>query len=635
MPPKRSAGGAPPRAPTLIVTTQSRRRKVKTAPQTVTVVQRTTKPRRRKHQSAKKVTGAQTGWFLLGEFHITASSQPGPATTLLLHPTEFPGTPYHTACSHHTHRRELSWQLDIQVTTASNTGFRGAVMLCPDPRMDPNTMTSSLVWSAVLSGYGAMMTSTGTGRQKATLRAPQTTNELSNAPPPRGSTSWVGFALGTLVVYVLEPPIGLTADSRVTITVLARPNLQLLYPMSGFLAWADNGGNPGPEPVGAGWSCTIDNPGTDTIATNSHTASASLAGGKYWRLDNTRPTWCKGPLWVFAIYAADHQATGWQDNDSQPHDPRYFVVWREGGSSTTQVIGFQHWDDARNQCDGYYTSVPHGAELCIRYTGADPHWDERWEGLSQGSTITFSLLYKNSQAYMIWDVNSPNNNNSLRPRGLPPVPALGPPPQATRAVPTGATVPLPPNPAATLPTGLTATLAGFRAQLQELTQALQRLSANSQQQTPPSMPSSSSQEGTPVDPPSPPLTTSGLASALSQPCLRQPSTAFSPIMRPSPAPSTGWPVWYPEPLRPQTAPPPPASSWSPFWPVPTGATPQPTGAARLPSTWESPACPGCDDPMCEDCFEDVEEDVAVPIPSTINSVDSLVNALSRLGGTDV
>lgn len=623
MPPKRK-----PRQPlaqaAVSVTTRTRRPKGQTPAQP-----RPTKSRRGKPR------GLNLPWFLLGQFSVTSDQGPGPMETLLLHPTEFPDTPYATACSHHTHRVEHMWEFKTEVTTASNTGLRAALVLLPDPRLDPNSLTPPIVWSAVLAGQGAMMTSTGQGNKSAKLTAPPTTHMLSNAAPPQGVTSWVGFAIGSLVIFLLEPPIGITGTSKVNITVLARPVMTLHYPLSGFMAWTQSAVQPTPQ--GAGWSFTI-GPQANPMTLNSHTASASLAGGCYWQLDNTRPSWCSGDLWVYGVYSCDHQGYDWQDNDSQSHNPNYYVIWRESGSTVTQVIGFRDFRDARNQVDGYYTAVPHGAELCIVYSNSTVQYRDRFEGLTSGGTVHMTLVYKHPSAYLIWTIQSTNN----RPRAL-----AAPPPRhsanapdlpesllspATRAVQIGRTEQSSQNPAATLVSGLTDLVRGLQGQLQDLTRELQELKASSPQPTPP-LRQSLQNPGTPVDgppstnpfrnsmPPAGPSNPPALQSLTTTPQMPWPWSRSESSLQASR-------VCY-------SAPPTLLSPSNPFLDLADGTMQRPTGCRQLPPTWELPACPGCQDLECDDCFEDADEESVITLPSHIGSVESLVAALSRLGGTDV
>lgn len=531
-------------------------------------------------------------WFLLGEFKVSSSQAPGPLEEILLHPTEFPTSPYATQTAHHTHRREKHWQLEIQVTTATNTGFRAAAILLPDPQMVTRNIPPGLIWSAVLNGTGAMMSSTGTGHTRAKLRVPQTTGLLSNAPPP--GPNWTGFAAGSLIIYLLDPPIGLTGTSEVNITILARVDMDLVGPMAGFSAWAAQvDPKPGPPGPGGSWVINVSDP-EQSMAVNDHVGSAWLAGGYYWRLDNTRPSWAKGELWVGGVYKASHAAKDWQDNYAQRKTPIYFVIWREPGSETTQVVGFENLRDAKNQADGHTGSVPPQAECCLYYhDGGTAKWPEKWEGIVAGTQLAFTLEYKGENAWLLWKAN---NSQSMRPRILGEGQGL----QNSRLWSPGqigGTGPWWPNhPPTTLATStqpqlsLQPDIAALQQECNQLRTLCRQLSGLSVHSPLP--------PGTPVDPPTPP--SSPLRSGSSTPSWTQWWDALATLRG-----------------RPKT---PPSSSKT------SGIT-----------SPDAPRCRGCKNLDCDDCFEDMpplegeEGDPELmalgaappPTPSSVTSQDML------------
>lgn len=327
---------------------------------------------------------------------------PGVLANQILHPTEFPNSPYASACAHHTHRREFSWEIKCYVTTAANTGFRACAIILPNPEVaNTSSLPQELVWSAIQTRSATMMTSTGTGAATARIRVPTTTGQLSNAAPP--SSTYVGFCSGSIAVVLLNAPIGVTANTSVTITVLGRVSMQVLGPMTGFMAWA-NTPTPGPSPTPSpGFSLIVANPATDNVPINSHTASAWLAGGCYLHLPATRPTWANGALWSFAVYTADHQGINWQDNDSQSFEPYFYTVWHEPASGVIQVVGFANRNYAQLQAEGETGAIPHGAELCITYQNKQVPWNTRFENMATtNATIHFSLVYKGKNASQLW-----------------------------------------------------------------------------------------------------------------------------------------------------------------------------------------------------------------------------------------
>lgn len=614
-------------------------------------------PRRVRRTKGQSVTGPRRRrsnagpWFLMSEFHVNASMAPGPIGKLLLHPTMFPNTPYQSQCSNHTHRREHGWDIDIQVTTAASTGFRAAVVILADPQFVDTPLPNSMIWSAVLSNQGAMMTSTGTGMSRTRLQVPAVTTRLSNASIPAGASSIVGFSAGYLTVHLLDPPIGITGDSSVRVTVLGRVKLTVEGPMSGFLQWTTNHGgapHPAPGPTSA-WTVKPVAP-NKTMPTNDHIGSAWLAGGFYLKMPtSSQSNWMEaswsGTVMVFGVYTCSHQGVDWQDNRSETFEPNYYVMWQEPGSWVCQVVGFVDYNDAKNQADGHTGMIGGGKELCLRYhNGRDPQWDQRFEGVTAGQDITFTLVYKGSRAWEYWKSNNTSNF------------AAGPGAVGARAT-------LPPNyPCApTTATPLSSStqvqhlVDSLTRQLQDCQRVIQTLQRESQTSRPRWHPSLASlPEGSSVDPPmwehhlTPSLPPSSSASTpawiewwngLPQPPrLSRPQTANCPRLTPdlqsclptrsaSAPPSCSMDL-----LSPMRPPPSEATSH----PAPGDGTQAATGSNNLPREPALPECPGCNDPTCDDCFTDEEDDsTSVQLPSTIGSVESLVDALSRLGASTV
>lgn len=537
---------------------------------------------------------------------------PGPLEIILLHPTTFPNTPYNTQCQHHTHRREHLWEVDIRVTTAANTGFRASVLFLADPRLIGKQLPADIIWSAVLNHTGAIATSTGTGSTKARFHVPSTTPLLSNAYIPDGAGANVtGFAAGTVVVYLLDPPIGITGNSHVIVTVLARVKLTQVGPITGYMNWTTQsspGPGPGPvpppQPTQEGFRLSVG--GSQIIPLNAHSASAWLAGGCYWKLPEAPGADFKGEILGFSVYQiVNHAAYNWMDNDRTEKTPRYLVTWEEPGSAIHQVVGFENYNDAKNQADGETGLVPHGAECCIIYNWADVKWAERFQGMTDASTdMNFQLVYRSSQAVSWW--KQPAARKVFPPRGsqLP----------ATSPAPTGRTAGYSLNQPSTTVDGLTREIAS----LQNIVRDLQNSCLELMNTLPPSRACSEPDHhrGTPL---------SWLRSLSPFTGLRAQSTSpahLSPTQLPTPLESSvdSWTSW-----------PDPSISSRPHSAPAAETTQPPTGCRQLPCDWALPECPGCDNPDCDDCFED---DV-VTLPSSIGSVDSLVGALSRLGGTDV
>lgn len=350
------------------------------------------KPRPRPNPSRPSPTESRE-WWMLGEFAATSSTSPGVLETVMLHPSTFPLTPYAAACAHHTHRRELLWEFDVHVTGASTTGVRAAVGVIPDPNWDPRAVSRSMMWGMVGNGMATMISGNGTGSKRATLSVRGATDRLSNAQPTE--RNWLGFSSGIFCVMLLDPVQGVTAEFKVSIVVLARVRLVVHSPVPGFMAWASNY----VEPQGSKYWMKVQN--QQNMPLNSHTASAWLAGGKYLLMTQSAAGATMAPKWVaFGVYTASHHAFNWENNDSQSKDPRYFVLWHEPGSGVLQMIGFENLPTAQAQAAGSTGLVPHGTELCVSYSG-EARWGNRFEGLSDNTTIQFTLIWKAGNAYEV------------------------------------------------------------------------------------------------------------------------------------------------------------------------------------------------------------------------------------------
>lgn len=672
----------------------ARRRKVKPAPASQPLPRRRRRkvnnnaPPRRRTRSAGPRSGPRgSPWWLLGEFKVHSGNSPGKLSTTLLHPSNFPNTPYGTQCAHYTHRRERRWEIEVRVTTAASTGFRAAVLLVGDPRFLPDEVPSELVWSAILNNSGAMATSTGQ-RQRARLQIPPSVNWLSNTRPTSG-VNMTGMCAGSLVVYLLDPPIGLTGNSEVIITVLARVQLQLSGPMVGFTAWSGGSLRPGDEdnhpPPIPGGEMVIRAPSvTDNVPENGHTATAWLAGGIYQKVypNGHLET---GQLWSYSVYMVSNtRAVGWENNRIQRADPRFLVTWNEPGSGIIQFVGFVDWRAAKAQADGLTGAVPAGAELCLRYSSHNIPWNHVYAlGSTAGPySINFDCIYRAHNAKKWWENAAAGAATFTVPTATPATayPRYGPfdqpasTYQPTSHVQLGTTEASLMNPPPT-------TVLGLQPELNSLSERIASLQQLFESLAPPSEPSRQQQQSNlpqpPESQPQPVQSAWGSLSSLAMSLLSRrqsppPPPPCSPSSSPCAAPSqrphhglplgTNWP-----PSRPQSAPVLPSSyttqnnnlerpatsdlsslsnrphlepsslsstSYSNVWQHPSGTTPQLTGSEQLPCEWELPECPGCDDPTCDDCFEDDDTDT-VTIPSAIGSVDSLIGALSRLGGSEV
>lgn len=517
----------------------------------------------------------------------------GPLRTVVLHPTLFPDTPYATQCAHHTHRVETRWHLDIRVTAAATTGLRAAVLFMADPRMGARELPSGVVWSAVLNGQGTIASSTGNGQTKTSFHLPRTTQALSNAAiDPSLGANLSGFAAGAVCIHLLDPPIGLTNTTSVNITILAKVELRLQGPITGFMAWSGTpipGPGPGPHPAPQptdGFTVTI--PPTDNIPLNSHTASAWLAGGMYWRLPDAPGGDFSGSIWTFSVYQnRGNAAMHWENNDQAERDPRYFVTWEEPGSGVLQVVGFENYQDAYNQATGHTGLVAHGVECCISYNNNTVKWEDRFQGLAGSTTavpLRFDLVIKAPGAKQWW--KGTGNNAVPRERQAPHLNPLFLPPQAPSSLgKPGATQHSSWNQASCgLDSSMLPTLASpsdlidLRSQLSELRSSLERLETRSVASSP--SPLTRVRDWL-MGSPRPTTPYSASSESCNLPLL--PEIDGAHCCTPLSLPSTSA-------LQAQGL-----------------ATPSQQYCYTSPTSSEQ-ACPGCNNPECNDCFEDASDD---------------------------
>lgn len=563
-------------------------------------------------------------WFLLAELAVDSATPAGQLENMLLHPSNFPRTPYASVCSNYAYREEFAWEFRIIVTTAANTGFRGAIILVPDPTQQAPPATSSIIWSAIMNKSGAWMSSTGTGESRVRIKTTSATRRLSNARPQH-SDNWTGFATGSLVVYLVDPPIGLAqtaTGNTVRVTILARPELRCYQPIAGWLDWTQTEPTPGPGPSPQPSSFRLQFTATASMADvlNDHQASAWLAGGYYLDMTqlvrNTQQPWLQqGELWAFSIYICNPRARDWQDNDSATKEPGFFVTWQEPASSVVQLVGFEDLKYARYQADEQTGSIPHGAECCICYHTSDiPSWQDRWTGVT--ATIDFQLVYKGPKAYRVDGRGS--SNNPQGPVGWPTQPmGRQVPAVRARSSPTGpaqpsGTLPSSGNPAPTSETGLHAEINNLRSVVTDLWTTLMLSGIQ---------PTSYSERLLLSRPPTP--APSWIGSSVDNENYSSTPPAYPnnwPHLTPGCAAQTA--SCNCSPSR-QNTPPLDLISWSSLQAPTIDATAPPTGSALLPNISALPSCPGCDNENCDDCFED-------ELVETVVDAEQLTRALSLL-----
>lgn len=338
--------------------------------------------------SLRRVT---TEWFVLAQCNITPNTAVGLLKETWLHPTALLGTPYSAQLANCTHRMEHWWQLRVYTTSASFTGARVAALALPDPTYIGG-LTAQAVWGAVANGRGSMIDSTGNLSRDTRFHLRGSTTQLSNATPP-GNGNMLGFAEAVMILYLLQPPIGLGENAAINVTVLARCCLTGCNPIPGYLAAQIPTGPPphAPQPgLTPDWimkfNTTSGTGGSEDFADNqsmgdwalNHVGDAWLAGGYYWLFKDygkPAPKEITGIPRYGSVYTASRDFPEWTTNWGRRAVPKYFAAFRGAISGTVCLVGFTNLEWAVSQASGHTGMVPQNAELCITYSRM-PKWGE-------------------------------------------------------------------------------------------------------------------------------------------------------------------------------------------------------------------------------------------------------------------
>lgn len=380
-----------------------------------------------------------TGWFHCGSGEIGTATAAVVLQQTVLHPTNFQGTPYFDMTNNYCTRVEEMISFQLRCTTATTTGARLGVILINDPSWNNQTMTRELALSMIANGKGSEVTVTNTTTQTRNFKPGS--KRLSNSSPPEGA-NFYGYASGLLVVVLLDPPVAIGGSGVLKWDMMMRLHLSVAEPVAGFGSFASGTGTD-VEPTEVSFSIHLQAAALDTTPAagtwrNDHTGTTWLAGGWYMRFPSSRPKVLIGdqgqtdgitvtgtPL-TFAVYELATTAGEWENNDGERHVPYYFVTWHEPGSGVVQVVGFrkEHKNYAIDQAKGSTGAIPHGAELCFRYT--TQHMEEaHWKNLFNFSlnmavsfqignledskdtlyTLNFKLVTKTNSSKPVWSDN--------------------------------------------------------------------------------------------------------------------------------------------------------------------------------------------------------------------------------------
>lgn len=391
-------------------------------------------PRPRRAPRSKNPAPAWTEWFVGWTGTIGPSHREGVLDAVTLHPQTLPSTPYSAVLAHCTHRRELAWEMRAHCTSATTTGVRFGFMVLPDPS-PAEGMTSEMMWSAIENRMGVMISSAGLGSRQQTFRVQSATPLLSNALPA-ASESHLGYASGTMIIYLLDAPMGLQDGNTVQAVFLLRCLLQPINPVPGFaLMESDYLQHPRHQPGPPDWQMTIsyasnynqefmDGSGSTGTAAWAiyHTGNIPLAGGWYFKFagaggsapvfgtnveSKTNKVTIKGQPRYGYVYMCGQDFPPWRTNRNLQITPRFFAVTRGWISGTVYMIGFVTQTQAANQVDGKFTLIPPNAELCIRYN-TKPTWEEFHPQTSNDQcSLSFWSVYVSPTTGDIYKTSTP------------------------------------------------------------------------------------------------------------------------------------------------------------------------------------------------------------------------------------
>lgn len=405
---------------------------------------------RRRNQRPGRVvtTGSRsckqsTPWFVVSSGEISTKAEPGVLYQIQLHPANMPDTPYQRMCTDWLMRREDRIQVQLRCTTATTTGTRIGFVVLNDPSWQNQSMTKQLCLSLIAGRMGSEYTVTQTQTQQRNFTVPTTTRFLSNALATNNQT---GCSSGVLVLYLLDAPVAIGGDGVLTWDLMIRFDLTLSGPCANFIGFATGGGDepgpgPGPDPTPTPTSSfTISflahvahDPIQPGVWLNSHTGDFWLAGGKYLRFPDSRPsqvfmdtniTSTTGDITVtgmpltFAVYKCSVVAEG-QTNDRTPYPIVYWTTWHEPASGLVQLVGFKSSDYtyAQNMANKQEGTIPHGHQLCLKYDAAEIKWQDIFKitiyaatslknGMNNGTDtqyhLTFSCVYKSKYSTNVW-----------------------------------------------------------------------------------------------------------------------------------------------------------------------------------------------------------------------------------------
>lgn len=280
------------------------------------------RPRARR---AQPVRAEDKEWFVLYTKDVRATDSTGVLFSSILHPVLFPATPYYARCVNFTHRVERRWEFEIMITAALTTGIRVAAVPIDDPSPTPN-MSAEIAYQQVANGRAALAAVSGTVDTKARIPMVSSTARLSNSSP-MALSSLVGFSSGTIFLFLLDTPMGVSDAAVVKVTLLGRVSLSEQGPFTGFMSYESQSHD----------KRTVSMAITDITATvqfETHVGgSGYLDGNTYMAVmsegkDPTGVTFSVPKLGFQQIYTSlpGTKAAGWRNVDEVAGFPVYFTV---------------------------------------------------------------------------------------------------------------------------------------------------------------------------------------------------------------------------------------------------------------------------------------------------------------------
>lgn len=274
------------------------------------------------------------------------------------------------------------------ITAATVTGVRVAAIPVDDPSPQP-TMTETIAYQQVANGRAALAAVTGTTDVRTRVPMVGSTVRLSNASP-MALSSLIGFSTGSIFLYLLDAPVGVSTSTCVTVTLLARIILRESGPFTGFMNYEGPG-------VGASTFDLVVTDSTQVVQFETHVpGSGYLDGNTYLAVMSVGKSpsgmsWTSGFPPTGQIYTALPEAKtgdGWKNVDGVKAPPIYFTVAPLAAGSLVMV----GWLDLRQART--FLIAPHSVQSGSAFgVKSDGTWKDLFSVAASGSvTIHFISL---------------------------------------------------------------------------------------------------------------------------------------------------------------------------------------------------------------------------------------------------